>query len=211
MTAPTVHLVDDDESYARAIARLLAAHGFAVRTFASGKSLLSSVGTETRGCVVADLEMPELDGLALQAEMSRAGIFMPVLFLSGHGDVPRSVRAMREGAVDFLEKQAPREQLLAAIRRALERDSAESGCRQKRAELSLRFSRLTKREVEVLREVVNGLMNKQIAARLGISERTVKMHRTSITSKVRVHSAAQLAMLAREAGLFSPAAEAARR
>jgi two-component system response regulator FixJ len=204
MTAATVHLVDDDESHLRAAARLLSAAGFAVRTFASGAELLAGVGRDTRGCVVADLEMPELDGLALQAALVRAGVLMPLVFLSGRGDIPHTVLAMREGAVDFIEKQAPGEQLIAAVRGAQERDAAESARRTQAADVASRFANLTKRESEVLAEVVRGQMNKQIAAKLGISERTVKMHRTAITSKVGVHSAAQLATLARDAGLFEP-------
>lgn len=206
MTGLTVHLVDDDESHVRAVGRMLSADGFSVRTFTSGAALLAAVDRATRGCVVADLEMPELDGLALQHELANAGVLMPVVFLSGRGDIPRTVRAMQEGAVDFLEKHAPGEQLVAAVRRALARDALESEQRARLGEVSQRFESLTKRELEVLREVVHGLMNKQIAAKLGISERTVKMHRTAITTKVGVHSAAQLATLAREAGLFEVSA-----
>lgn len=202
MIAPTVHLVDDDESYIRATARMLSAEGFAVRPLASGEALLAGITRETRGCVVADLEMPGLDGIALQAEMGRLGILMPVVFLSGRGDIPHTVRAMREGAVDFIEKSASREMLVESIRRALARDAADFGQRAGTVALQKRFARLTQREREVLGEVVRGRMNKQIAATLGISERTVKMHRTSITTKVGVHSAAELATLAREAGLF---------
>jgi FixJ family two-component response regulator len=206
MTGALVHLVDDDESHLRAVARMLSAQGFSVRSFPSGASLLSKVNSDTRGCVVADLDMPELDGLQLQAALARAQIFMPVVFLSGHGDIPHTVQAMREGAVDFIEKHAPGERLVAAVRRALARDAAECALRDRRGELARRFTSLTRREFEVLAEVINGLMNKQIAAKLGISERTVKMHRTSITTKVGVHSAAQLATLARDAGLFGPVA-----
>lgn len=201
-----VHLVDDDESYLRATGRMLAAEGFPVATYASGARLLAAVMPETRGCIVVDLSMPEIDGLELQAALSRAGIGMPVLFLSGRGDIPSTVRAMKGGAIDFLEKHAPREKLLAAIRRALERDTAESARRAAQADLRRRFEALTKREVEVLQEVVRGRMNKQIAATLGISERTVKLHRTAIKSKIGVQSSARLATLARDAGLFEDAA-----
>ena len=202
MKSSTVYVVDDDESHVRAIGRMLSAEGFAVRTFTSGEALLAAVDRETRGCVVADLEMPGLDGLALQHELASAGVLMPVVFLSARGDIPRTVRAMQEGAVDFLEKHAPGAQLVDAIRRALVRDDNESEQRDRLGAVAQRFATLTNRELEVLREVVRGLMNKQIAAKLGISERTVKMHRTAVTTKVGVHSAAQLATLAREAGLF---------
>lgn len=206
MSAPVVHLVDDDESQVRATGRMLSAQGFTVRAFTSGEALLAGANRETRGCVVADLEMPGLDGLALQHELARAGVLMPVVFLSGRGDIPRTVKAMQEGAVDFIEKHAPGAQLVAAVRSALDRDADESAQRARLGAVSKRFASLTKRELEVLCEVVRGLMNKQIAAKLGISERTVKMHRTAITTKVGVHSAAQLATLAREAGLFDPPA-----
>jgi FixJ family two-component response regulator len=201
-----VHLVDDDASYLRATARMLAAEGFQVRSFDSGTRLLADVTPKTRGCIVADLSMPELDGLSLQAALARAEVTMPLLFLSGHGDIPSTVRAMQGGAVDFLEKRAPRERLLAAIRTALERDTREAGRLTARAALRQRFGELTRREVEVLREVVRGQMNKQIAATLGISERTVKLHRTAVKAKVGVQSSARLATLARDAGLFEEGA-----
>lgn len=200
-----IYLVDDDESFLRALARVLSLEGFQVRTFDSGKAFLEGVPGDARGCVVADLAMPGIDGLQLQAALAEAGCDMPVVFLTGAGDVPSATRAMRGGAVDFLEKRAPKEQLLDAIRSALTRDAEATVRRGRQDELERRFGRLTPRELEVLREVVSGLMNKQIAAKLGISERTVKMHRTSITTKLRVHSAAQLATLARDIGLFEQA------
>jgi FixJ family two-component response regulator len=202
MNTPTVHLVDDDESCLRASTRVLSAAGFIVRAFTSGQEFLATAGPDSRGCVVADLEMPGLDGLALQATMGRAGLLMPIVFLSGRGDIPRTVRAIQEGAVDFVEKTAPQHKLLEAVRRALARDVSESDRRLKAANMRERLASLTPREHEVLGEVVAGLLNKQIAAKLGISERTVKMHRTAITRKLGVHSTARLAVLAREAGLF---------
>jgi FixJ family two-component response regulator len=202
MTVTTVHLVDDDESYLRALSRMLTAEGLAVRAHGSAQALLDSVSPATRGCVVADLDMPGMDGLALQAALHSSGVHMPVVILTGHGDIPSTVSAMREGAVDYLEKHAPKATLLAAINQALERDGIES-TRQGRADaLAQRFAALTRRELEVLREVVAGKMNKQIAAALDISERTVKMHRTSITHKLGVRSVAELVTLAREARLF---------
>ena len=188
-----VHVVDDDGSFARAVTRLLSAHGFQVRAFGSGAELLAQISHDTRGCVVTDLNMPQQSGLDLQHSLASKGVALPVIFLTGNGDIPSSVRAMREGAVDFLEKHAPMEELVAAVRRALEADQAKSKLRE-------RFAQLTGREVQVLRQVVRGRMNKQIAADLGIHERTVKLHRTAITAKVGVRSAAELATLAREAG-----------
>jgi len=194
MNAGTIHIVDDDGSFARAVGRLLAAHGFEVRCFASGVDFLTEVTPASRGCVLMDVNMPGLGGLEVQAQLSQKGVAMPIVFLTGRGDIPSSVRAMRQGAVDFLEKRAPQTDLLAAVRRALETDAAHSGLRS-------RFAGLTERELEVLRHVVRGRMNKQIAADLGIHERTVKLHRSAITTKLGVRSAAELASLARDAGL----------
>ena len=206
----SVHLVDDDASYLRALARMLSAEGIGVRTHTSGAELLATVSPDSRGCVVADLSMPAMDGLALQAALRRSGVRLPVVFLTGHGNIPSTVSAMREGAIDFLEKQAPKEALVAAIQLALDRDQAESARREESDALTRRFAALTRRELEVLREVVAGQMNKQIAARLGISERTIKMHRTSITHKLGVHSVAELVTLAREVGLFEDSEVSAR-
>jgi two-component system response regulator FixJ len=151
--------------------------------------------------VVTDLSMPDMTGLELQAALAQKGATLPLVFLTGNADVPTTVLAMREGAVDFLEKTASQEKLLASVGRALERDAAQHQDRTRLFELRQRFARLTPREHEVLAQVVNGMMNKQIAARLGIRERTVKLHRSSIVAKMGVHSAAQLATLARDAGL----------
>ena len=189
-----VHVVDDDSSFARALGRLLAAHGIPVRAFSSGTEFLAQVTLASRGCVVMDLNMPGLGGLEVQQRLAEKGVGMPIVFLTGGGDIPSSVRAMRQGAADFLEKQAPQAELVAALRRALEADAARSGLRN-------RLASLTQRELEVLRHVVRGRMNKQIAADLGIHERTVKLHRSAITTKLGVRSAAELASLARDAGL----------
>jgi FixJ family two-component response regulator len=189
-----VHLVDDDASFRRALERLLAAHGFAVQAFDSGTQLLAHLSVAARGCVIMDLQMPGLDGLEVQERLAGKGISLPVVFLTGRGDIPTSVRAMRRGAVDFLEKDAPQDELIAAVKRALHADAAAAATRQ-------RFQKLSERELQVLHQVVRGRMNKQIAAELGIHERTVKLHRSAITAKLGVRSAAEIATLAREAGL----------
>ena len=194
MSEPIVRVVDDDGSYARALSRLLIARGYQVTSYASGAELLAQLSSEPRGCVVMDLHMPGMDGLELQSELARRGVRLPVVFLTGAADIPSSVSAMRGGAVDFLEKRAPSEQLTAAVERALASDREQREVRE-------RFAGLTERELEVLRHVLRGRMNKQIAADLGIHERTVKLHRTAVTSKVGVRSVAELATLARDAGL----------
>jgi FixJ family two-component response regulator len=198
----TVFVVDDDPSYLVAVCRLLRAAGFDARTFSSGTGFLAQVSQDTRGCVVADLQMPGLSGLELQEALATSCAPLPMVFLTGQGDIPSTVRAMRLGAVDFLEKRAPDRQLIAAVTRALERDTAARAARAERDGLRRRFAALTQREREVLRHVVRGLMNKQIAAALGIHERTVKLHRTAITRKVGVPSVAELTTLTREADLF---------
>jgi FixJ family two-component response regulator len=205
-TEPTVHIVDDDASFLLATSRLLHASGFAVRTFASAAEFLAQRDADAPGCVLADVRMPGMNGLELQAALARSDNPLPILFLTGHGDIPSSVRAMRDGAEDFLEKRAPKALLLAAVHRALARDAREREARGRQREVRARFDALTKRELEVLGHVVRGRLNKQIAADLGIHERTVKLHRTAITTKLRVQSVAELTRLADEAGLFAASA-----
>ena len=200
--APTVFLVDDDPPFLTATARLLSASGFQVRVFASAREFLAAEVAGSPGCLVLDLQMPGIGGLELQEALQAAGPHLPILFLTGNGDIPSTVRAMRDGAEDFLEKHAPKEQLLAAIRRGLDRDVGERLVRAQRFDLVSRFNVLSEREREVLGHVVRGRMNKQIADALGIGVRTVKLHRTAITTKLGVRSAAELTRLTQEAGLF---------
>ena len=199
----TVYIVDDDMAYGAGVRRLLRATGIEAQAFDSGAAFLAELPAGAHGCVVADLRMPGFDGLELQEALASSGNPLPIVFLSGHADVPSTVSAMRHGAVDFIEKCAPGDALIAAVRRALARDAAAQLERHRQEELRSRFAALTPREREVLHCVVRGLMNKQIAAALDIHERTVKLHRTAITTKVRAHSSAELALLAREAGLLA--------
>ena len=202
MQIPSVFIVDDDDSFSRAVSRLLRASGHETRTFGSAQEFLRELKPEMRGCVLLDLEMPGLNGLELQENMVGAGIALPIVFLTGHGDIPSSVQAMRRGAEDFLTKRATSEQLLAAVERALAREAQERRKRERVDDLRGRFATLSEREMEVLSHVVRGRLNKQIAADLGINERTVKLHRTSITRKLRMQSVAELTRCAKEAGLF---------
>ena len=146
--------------------------------------------------------MPKMNGLDLQSALAQTPNPLPILFLTGHADIPSSVRAMRSGAEDFLEKRAPKKKLLDAVTRSLARDSYEREARARRRELRARFDTLTERELEVLSHVVQGRLNKQIAGDLGIHERTVKLHRTAITTKLNVQSVAELTRLTQEAGIF---------
>ena len=197
----TVFVVDDDASFLAAVSRLLQATGHPVKTFSSASEFLQSLPAAGPGCVVADLQMPGLSGLDLQAALARTNNPLPVLILTGHGDIPTSVRAMRQGAEDFLTKRAPKEALLDAVKRALARDAHERAKRTRVQGLRARFDALTEREREVLQHVLRGQLNKQIAADLGIHERTVKLHRTAITTKLGVPSVAELTRLVQEAGL----------
>ena len=198
----TVFVVDDDTSFLRSLSRLLTAVGYSVEAYVSARDFLARPAPERPGCVVADLQMPELDGLQLQAALHQSANPLPVVFLTGQGDIPTTVNAMRSGAEDFLTKRAPKEELLAAVARALERDVRERQQRLRKQELSARFGELSEREKEVLSHVVRGKMNKEIAMALKINVRTVKLHRTNLTRKLQVQSVAELTRLADECGLF---------
>lgn len=195
-------MVDDDVQYLRAIERLLRASGFQVTTYTSAAEFLEKLTADTAGCLITDLMMPGMDGMALQEALNGSGNPLPILFLSGQGDIPTTVRAMRGGAEDFLTKNAPKADLIAAVNRALARNEQERAERARLGELRRNFELLTTRELEILRHVLQGQLNKQIAADLDIHERTVKLHRTSITTKLRVHSVAELTRMAQQAGLF---------
>ena len=203
--SPTVHIVDDDASFLSAISRLLRASGFEVKTFSSAADFLAKRENDAPGCVVADLQMPGMSGFDLQTTLARSSHPLPILFLTGHGDVPSTVRAMRGGAEDFLEKRAPKVKVVEAVRRCLARDASERYSRSQAHELRARFDVLSKRELEVLSHVVRGKLNKQIADDLSIHERTVKLHRTAITTKLGVSSVAELTRVTLEAGIFPPA------
>ena len=198
---PVVHVVDDDPSFLVAVARLLRATGHTVRTFAAGAELLAQLG-DTAGCVIADLRMPGMDGLDLQQALLREANGLPVIFLTGDGDIPTSVRAMRHGAEDFLTKHAPKEDLLAAVDRAIARDARQRAEGAHSRALHARLDCLSQRERDVLQQVVRGRLNKQIAADLGIGERTVKLHRTAITTKLQVRTVAELTHLVDELDRF---------
>jgi len=190
--SPTVFIVDDDEIVLRSIARLVRSAGYPVETFSSPRDLLARAQPDWAGCIVLDLLMPDLDGLQAQEMFARQGLRLPVIFISGHGDIPASVQAMRAGAIDFLVKPADGEALLAAIERAIARDAASHRQREERAALHVRYESLTPREREVCVLVAGGLLNKQIADRLGTSEKTVKAHRSQVMHKFQIRSVAEL-------------------
>jgi FixJ family two-component response regulator len=189
---PCVRVVDDDAAVLKSVDRLLRSAGFAVRTFSSSQDFLKRHDGSAPGCVVLDLSMPGLDGLQLQQALAGAGDICPVIFITGFGDVPSSVRAMKAGAVDFLTKPFDGEALLAAVRTALERDRSERAARAARSSVGVRVAALTPRELEVMARVVAGHLNKQIAAELGIAEKTVKVHRARVMRKMSAGSVAEL-------------------
>jgi FixJ family two-component response regulator len=194
----TVFVVDDDPSFLATITRWLRAFGYAVKSYSSAADFLAQRPLQAAGCVVVDLQMPEMDGMALQRTLAQSDNPLPVVFLTGHGDIPTSVQAMRRGAEDFLIKTASKEDLLAAIERALVRDKSERKVRLRQHDLLQRFAKLTPRENEVLAHVLRGRLNKQIAADLGIDERSVKRHRTSLMAKLNAQSVVELTQLAEE-------------
>ena len=199
-SVPIVRIVDDDASFLTAVSRILRASGFSVKAFASAAEFLARPELDVPGCVLVDLQMPGLNGLDLQEALAKDGHGLPVIFLTAHGDIPSTVQAMRRGAEDFLTKRAPKEDLLDAVKRALDRDARERADRVRLEALRARFAALTPRQLEVLQHVVQGRLNKQIAFDLGIHERTVKRHRAFITTKLGVFSTAELTKLWIEAG-----------
>ena len=199
MTSPAVvHLVDDDESLRTALQRLLTAAGYRVRTYASAGDFLLEPPVDAPGCLLLDLNMPGPSGLDLQEALKRHGVRLPVIFLTGHGDLPTGVRAMKAGAVDFLTKPVERETLFAAVAHAVEVDAEQRTARSNHSDLQGRHAQLTAREREVLDLIVAGKLNKQIAGDLGIAERTVKAQRAQVMAKLGATNAAELGRIAEQ-------------
>jgi FixJ family two-component response regulator len=197
----TVFLVDDDVGVLKALARLLRIAGYTVREFSSPREFLAAHDPSVPGCAVFDVAMPELDGLQLQAALTAQGIPRPVIFITGFGNVPTSVRAMKAGAVDFLTKPVNDQELLAAIANAVARDATARRSHEELTTIATRLATLTRREREVLSHVVAGHLNKQIAHDLGTVEKTIKVHRSRMMSKMGARSVAELVRLAERAGI----------
>ena len=195
-----VFVVDDDASMRDAISRLLNAVGLTVQTFASARAFLNRRLPDVPGCVVLDVRLPGLSGLDLQREMVERGIHIPVVFITGHGDIPMSVQAMKAGAVEFLTKPFRDQDLLDAVRSGILLDRKEREERAELAELRDCVRQLTQREQEVMSLVVSGLLNKQIALQLGTSEKTIKIHRSQVMRKMRAHSLAHLVRISQKLG-----------
>jgi len=196
----TVFLVDDDPGVRRSLSRVLREEGFEVRGYESAEAFLARSDTTARGCLVLDVTMPGLDGLALQRRLCGDGQAMPIVFLTGYGDIPMSVRAIKAGAADFLTKPVASETLVAAVRAAIEQDSAARQADDKAAELARRFDLLTTRERQVLAALVEGKLNKEIAADLGVVEQTVKFHRARIMERMGARTLAELMHMAARVG-----------
>jgi FixJ family two-component response regulator len=199
--AATVFVVDDELSVRQSLSRLLRAAGLNVATFASAQAFLKGYDPSAPGCLVLDLAMPGLNGLELQDALAARGGVVPIIFLTGHGDLPSGVRAMKHGAVDFLSKPVDAADLIRAVRSGIEKDQIARRVDAELTEIRQRLATLTPREYEVLRHVVSGKLNKQIAADLGTVEKTVKVHRARVMEKVQVGSLAELVRLAHRAGI----------
>ena len=196
-----VFLIDDDPSARRGLSRLIRVAGFNIQAFASAEDFLASPHHSGPGCIILDVKMPGLSGPDLQAEMNKAEYRMPIIFISGHGDVPMTAQAMKEGALDFLTKPVDRDHLLNAIRNALDKDRASRQAYAELQQVRAKLAKLTPREFEVMKFVVAGLLNKQIGYTLGIAEDTVKIHRGRMMSKMGVVSVADLVRLTHKAGV----------
>jgi len=198
---PIVFVVDDDASMREALADLIASVGLSVEAFKSAPEFLEHTRPDAPACLVLDVRLPGLGGLDLQRELLRREAPIPIIFITGHGDIPMSVRAMKDGAVEFLPKPFREQDLLDAIQHAIEIDRVARQERTLVAAVRLRYESLTKREREVMKLLVSGLLNKQIAAQLGSSEVTVKMHRGQVMHKMKAESVVQLARMAEKIGI----------
>jgi len=198
---PMVFVVDDYAPGRKSISRLLRTAGFVVAAFASAQEFLAQYDPAAHGCLVLDLAMPDVSGLELQSILADKGSFLPIIFLTAHGDVSTSVQAMKHGAVDFLTKPVNDEDLLAAVRMAIEKDRVLRREQTELFEIRERLATLTPREREVLEYVVAGRLNKQIASDLGTVEQTVKVHRAHVMQKMKVHSVADLVRLTERCGI----------
>lgn len=188
MTAPMVFVVDDDDAVRASILNLLAAEGFEARGFAAGAAFIGAARPDTAACLVCDMQMPELGGLEVAAEMARQGSDIPIIFMTGFGSIPMTVQAMKAGAIEFLTKPVAPEELLRAVRDALRADEANLAARRETAQLRQRLASLTPRERETMELVIGGLLNKQVADALGVSEIMAKTHKRKVMDKMGARS-----------------------
>ena len=203
---PTIFVIDDDASVRKSLSRLLRSAGYTTETFASAEEFLGREHYTGIGCLLLDVQMPGLSGLGLQEELNKADYHMPIVFITGHGDIPMSVEAMKKGAIDFLTKPFHDKDLLQVIEKAIEKDTYARAEYDEILDIRRRIERLTLREYEILGYIITGMLNKQIAFELGIAEKTVKVHRGRILEKLCVGSVAELVRLTEKVGL-KPAKE----
>jgi FixJ family two-component response regulator len=202
--SPIVFVIDDEPSVRASLKRLIGSIGLQVQTFSSAKEFLQIKRPDGPGCLVLDVRLPDLSGLELQQELRNANVGLPIIFITGHGDIPMSVRAMKAGAVEFLTKPFREEDLLEAIHQGIDRNRAARLLYAEVAYLQQQYSLLTPREREVFRLVTSGLLNKQIAGRLGTSVKTIKVHRGQVMHKMKATSLVQLIHMAQKLGVGSP-------
>lgn len=205
--APVVFVVDDDLGVRQMIARMVRSVGLAAKSFSCVNEFLEEFDRAQPGCLVLDVRMPGESGLELQGRLAQMGVRLPIVFITGHGDVPMSVRAMKSGAIDFIEKPFHDQVLLDAIRTGLSRDAEQRQAESARADAREKLARLTPREREVLTGVVAGLPNKQIAGQLGTTEQTIKLHRGRVMAKMEAESVPELVLLAQLAGVMETPAQ----
>ena len=198
---PVVYVVDDDASVRRALVRLLKSSGHEVQAFGSAEEFAQSDRGVASGCIVLDIRMQGMDGMTLQQQLAAESCPLPIIFLTGHGDIPMSVEAMKRGAEDCLTKPVDEDLLLAAVRRALERNRHQQAAHEEETTIRRRVDQLSLREFEVMRCLLTGALNKQVAAHLGIVEKTVKVHRAHVFEKMEVHSVAELVRLCGQIGV----------
>ncbi len=203
-SVPMVFIADDDPSVRKGLKRLVKSAGFKVETFASSEEFLQRKPYNGPRCLVLDIRMPGLSGIGLQKELSRKSVSLPIIFITGHGSIPMSVKAMKDGAVDFLPKPFDDKELFSAIDRAIDKDVRIRKERTAKAKIQRRVNKLTPREYDVLRWVITGILNKQIASRLKITEKTVKVHRGRLMQKMQVVSVAELVRLTQKCGITPP-------
>jgi len=204
-TGTLVYVVDDDVSAREGVARLICSAGLMAKTFASGEEFLAAARSKVPGCLILDVNLPGLNGLDLQQEIAESDAEIPIIFLTGYGDIPMTVHAVKAGAANFLTKPVDDEELLQAVRQALERSRLALAHETQMQVLRDRYKSLTPREMQVMALVVSGLLNKQVAGELGIAEKTVKAHRGQVMQKMRANSLADLVKMAEKLHVTSSA------
>jgi FixJ family two-component response regulator len=201
---PVVYVIDDDDSVRTALSSLIRSVGLQVDTYASASAFMAAKRPDAPSCLILDVRLPGVSGLDFQTELAKTNTVIPIIFITGHGDIPMSVKAMKAGAVEFLTKPFRDQDLLDAIQVALERSRSNQETEKATSELKARFETLTPREQEVMAKVTGGLLNKQVAAEIGVSEITVKVHRGNVTRKMGAKSFAELVRMADALGIRRP-------